>query len=159
MLLHVQNLFTTFMFNNRYKYVRTPFYTSATIITTLSLHIVSQPVGISEENRGSLERNEQVRWQIDIPVSGRQVVITVDQGEIVFYASTETTAPNEAFHQWTIRTSSSAIVFIQPSVLTGNVTDNLIPVYTALVGLGSSNTFTLTGGAFVPPSTNAGGKY
>ena len=116
---------------------------------------------INEENRGSLERDEQVRWQIDVPETGRLVVIEVDQGEVVFYASTETTAPNEAFYQWKLRTSSSASVFIKPTAgresnrrrrqiePSSNVTENLIPVYTTVVGLGSNNIFTLTGGKYV----------
>ena len=122
-------------------------------------------MGISEENRGSLEENEEVRWQIGIPETGRLVTITAEQGEVVFYASTETTAPNEAFHQWKLRTSSSASIFINPTagtdsnrkrreiVPTSNVTDNLIPVYTTVVGLSSNNSFTLIGGGFDPPTT------
>ena len=122
--------------------------------------IVSQPVVIDEENRGSLERDEQVRWQIDIPETGKLIVIEVEQGEVAFYASTETTAPNEAFYQWKLRTSSSSSVFIQPTAgresnrrrrqigPNSNMTDNLIPVYTTVMGLGSKNTFTLTGGKY-----------
>ena len=106
---------------------------------------------IDEENRGSLERDEQVRWQIDITETGKLIVIEVEQGEVAFYASTETTTPSEAFFQWRLRTSSSSSVFIQPIAgresnrrrrQTGpnsNVTDNLIPVYTTVVGLGSKN--------------------
>ena len=124
-----------------------------------TLLAVSRPVGISEENGGFLEQNQEVRWQIEIPATGQAIIITAEQGEVVFYASTETTAPNEAFHQWTIRTSSSATIFIIPIANNRRrrqaepSSNTTVSVFTTVVGVGSNNSFTLTGGGFEPPTT------
>ena len=108
-----------------------------------------------------MEEGEEIRWNFTVPESGTLFSLQVDQGEIVLYASTKTTAPNEAFYQWKIVTSSSKSIFIKPRVhengkkgLTGkqigpavnsmNVT--AIPVFTTLLGLDERNTFTLTSG-------------
>ncbi len=75
-----------------------------------------------------------------------------NQGEVVFYASTETTAPNEAFHQWKIQTSSRGSIFIKPQTQTKTVRKQIqmnetqVTVFTTLLGLDGTNTFTLSSG-------------
>ena len=122
------------------------------------LSTVSTPVELEEENRGSLEEGEQIRWQFEVPESGALLTLEVDQGEVVFYASTQTTSPNEALHQWKIQTSSSESVFIIPTTQSqgskkrsirrqlkfNNMNETLVTVYTTLFGLDRRNTFTLT---------------
>ncbi len=69
----------------------------------------------------------------------------MDQGNLIFYASTETTAPSEAFYQWKIETSSSRSVYIRPEQRRRN-DETFIPVFTTLLGQAGRNTFTLTSG-------------
>ncbi len=112
---------------------------------------VSTPVSLEGENEGSLDQGEQIRWQFDVPESGSLFNLQVDQGTIIFYASTETTAPSEAFYQWKIETSSSRSVFIKPVQIRRNkrsasINETLIPVFTTLLGQAGMNTFTLTSG-------------
>ena len=76
---------------------------------------VSIPKDIGEKNGATLEEGEEIRWTFEVPNSGLFFILTVTEGEAVFYASTKTTAPNEALHEWTIPpTSSEGKVFIQP---------------------------------------------
>ncbi len=121
---------------------------------------------LQDENRGSLEAGEQIRWQFQVPESGTLFTLEVDQGEVVFYASTKTTAPNEAFHQWKIQTPLSTSVFIKPTIQSNSnnarsiekrnaeldSNETLIPVFTAIIGLSGNNTFTLTSDDS-PPTT------
>ena len=121
---------------------------------------VSTPVELEAENTGSLEEGEQIRWQLEVPETGAHFSIEVGQGEVVFYASIEITAPNEAFHQWTLQTSSLETVFINPvsqseqgskhlvgqQTSVNNTNKTTVTVYTTFLGLGAANTFTLTSG-------------
>lgn len=133
-------------------------FLSYSLITEVLFYIaVSTPVELAEENTGSLEEGEQIRWQFEVPETGIHFNIEVGQGEIVFYASTETTAPNEAFHQWKLQTSSSESIFINPvsqreqglagkQTSINNANKTTVTVYTTLLGLEAVNTFTLTSG-------------
>lgn len=118
---------------------------------------VSTPVTFEEDSQGSLQEGEQVRWQYDVPESGATFELSVVQGTIVFYASTLTTSPNEAFHEWKAQTSDSTSVFIKPTLASDRNERSLrdanldssqdanatAVVYVALFGQDMNNTFTL----------------
>jgi hypothetical protein len=109
-------------------------------------------------NGGSLDEGEQVRWQFDVPEEGVAFNLRVDQGRVEMYASTKTTSPNEAFHEWQAETSSSARVFLRPMAQAeerkkrniDNINGTTIPVFMAITGLESNNTFTLQSGKLFP---------
>ena len=111
---------------------------------------------MSENNEGQLEEGEQIRWQFEVPDSGTYFMLEVDEGEVIFYASTLTTSPNEAFYEWRVQTSSSTFVFISPRrVVKRNaeaVNETFTTVYTALFGLNVNNTFTLSSNVNPPPT-------
>lgn len=73
----------------------------------------------------------------------------------MFYASTETTSPNEAFHQWKLQTSSTVRIFIKPVIQRDrekrnvDVNVTLVPVYSTLLGLDGNNVFTLSGELYI----------
>ncbi len=120
-------------------------------IISFILHVVSTPVSLEGEKKGSLGQGEQIRWQFDVPSSGTHFNLRVDQGNVIFYASTETTAPSEALYQWKIETSSSRSVCIRPEQRrrekrNARTNETFIPVFTTLLGQAGRNTFTLTSG-------------
>ena len=97
-------------------------------------------------NNGSLQQGEQIRWQFKVPETGRTFSLKVNQGRVVMYASTKTTAPNDAFYEWMISTSSASQVRINPvkaEIASTNVT---VPVYMTFSGLEELNTFSLQSG-------------
>ena len=115
---------------------------------TLFPTVVATPVLIGE-NRGSLEKGEQIRWRFEISGLGTLFTLQVDEGEVVLYTSTVTTAPSPALHQHKIQTSSSKRIYLNPSYQPGARSLNRTasaPVYMTLVGLGERNTFTLSKG-------------
>lgn len=127
---------------------------------TYGIVTVTTPVPLEAVNRGSLDQGEQVRWQFDVPEEGTAFNLQVDQGRVEMYASTQTTAPSEAFYEWRAATSSSARVFIKPMIQNeeqrkkrndevSNLNQTTTPVYMALFGLDTNNTFTLQSGEFV----------
>ncbi len=114
---------------------------------------MSTPVSLESKNNGSLDQGEQIRWQFDVPESGKLFILEVNQGNVIFYASAETTAPSEAFYQWKIEleTNSSGSVYIRPEQRrrkkrSASVSETSIPVFTTLLGQAGRNTFTLTSG-------------
>lgn len=120
---------------------------------------VTTPVELETANTASLEQGNQIRWQYDVPEEGVTFDVVVERGRVEFYASTLTTAPSAAFHEWRVVTSSSASVFIRPSVPTrkrslktrqaigvDNSKSTTTPVFVAVFGLESQNDFTLQRG-------------
>ena len=95
-----------------------------------------------------LEQGEQIRWQVQVPDCGTYFILEVDEGEVAFYASTQITSPNEAFYEWTIQTPFNTTVFIQPRTVENQTADavnkTFTVVYTALFGMNTNNTFTLS---------------
>ncbi len=62
----------------------------------------------STNNNGKLERGKQARWEFTISECGVSFNLTAQEGNVVLYASTETTAPNEAMYQWRIEVSATS---------------------------------------------------
>ena len=110
----------------------------------------------SAVNSGTLGQGGQARWEYPVPESGLTFKIDVTQGRVVFYASSDTTAPNEAIYQWKIEVSfGSRTIKILPMVPSDDVTrsstanQTMVPIYTAIVGLEAKNVFSLsTGGKY-----------
>ena len=127
------------------------------LVITYLFYAVSTPIAFEDNSQGSLQQDEQVRLQYDIPESGATFELSVEQGTIVFYASTMITSPNEAFHEWKAQTSDSTSVYIKPTpAATGQNEKSLntdlfrsqdtnvtIQLYVAMLGLDANNTFTL----------------
>ena len=55
---------------------------------------------IGHEMNGTLERNETVRYNLQIPVIGVTVEVCVSAGHIVLYGSTSDSNPNSAFYEF-----------------------------------------------------------
>lgn len=125
---------------------------------TLFFLTVTTPVELKTANRGSLAGGEQIRWQYDVPEEGIAFNLQVEQGRVELYASTQTTSPSEALHEWRIETSSSARVFVKPRTTMKRLLDvkqnteisslneTTVPVYMALFGLDTNNTFIVQSG-------------
>ncbi len=73
--------------------------------------------------------------------------LTVQEGDVVLYASTEITAPNEAIYQWRIEVSATSnsfeVINIIPlgdnAVNCSSVTN--VTVFTTIVGINDTNSF------------------
>ncbi len=104
-------------------------------------------------NSGTLDQGGQARWEYPVPQSGLDFKIDVTLGRVVFYASSDTTAPNEAIYQWKIEVSfGSRTINILPVLQSDGVTrsstanQTIIPIYTAIVGLEAKNVFSISNG-------------
>ena len=114
-------------------------------------YIVTTTVLRNTTNSGELDRDEVIRWQFTIPGCGVSFNLTVQEGDVILYASTETTAPNEAIYQWRIEVSTSSnsvgvINIIPPlgdnAVNCSSVTN--VTVFTTIVGINVTNMFTVS---------------
>ena len=114
-------------------------------------YIVTTTVLRNATNSGELDRDEVIRWQFTIPGCGVSFNLTVQEGDVILYASTETTAPNEAIYQWRIEVSTSSnsfeVINIIPSlgdnaVNCSSVTN--VTVFTTIVGINVTNMFTVS---------------
>ena len=76
-----------------------------------SVRIVAATVPRNTTNNGELECGEQVRWKFTISECGVSFNLTVQEGGVVLYASTETTAPNEVIYQLRIEVSATSNSF------------------------------------------------
>ena len=118
----------------------------------LFIHLtVSKKVTADAVNNGTLDQGGQARWEYPVPQSGLAFKIDVTLGRVVFYASSDTTAPNEAIYQWKIEVSfGSRTINILPVLQSDGVTrsstanQTIIPIYTAIVGLEAKNVFSLS---------------
>ncbi len=112
--------------------------------------IVTTTVLRNTTNSGELERDEIIRWKFTIPGCGVSFNLTVQQGDVVLYASTETTAPNEAIYQWRIEvsTSSNSVEVINIIPLRDNTancsSEANVTVFTTIVGVNDTNMFTVS---------------
>ena len=111
---------------------------------------------------GSLQQGEQVRWQFDVPVNGITFSLTVNEGRVECYASTQTTAPNDAFYEWKLATSSTSSVRIMPSPGSNanmNGFDNAtVPVFMTIIGTNELNAFSLQSSMGARPRTQSSCK-
>ena len=97
---------------------------------------------------GELEPKEQARWNFTVSECGMSFNLAAQKGNVVLYASTETTAPNEAFYQWRIEVSASsksvAVINIIPPMGDDAVNCSSkakINVFTTIVGVDVTNVF------------------
>ena len=116
-----------------------------------SVRIVAATVPRNTTNNGELERGEQVRWEFTISECGVSFNLSVQEGDIVLYASTETTAPNEAIYQLRIKVSATSNSFeainIIPSLGDNAVNCSFVAnvtVFTTIVGENDTNIFTVS---------------
>ncbi len=101
-------------------------------------------------NNGELDRGELVRWKFTISECGMSFNLTVQEGEVVLYASTDITVPNEAIYQWRIEVSATSnsfeVINIIPlgdnAVNCSSVTN--VTVFTTIVGINVTNMFTVS---------------
>ncbi|XP_064382743.1 collagen alpha-5(VI) chain-like isoform X2 [Halichondria panicea] len=114
---------------------------------------ISRKVTANAVNSGTLDQGGQARWEYPVPQSGLDFKIDVTLGRVVFYASSDTTAPNEAIYQWKIEVSfGSRTINILPVLQSDGVTrsstanQTIIPIYTAIVGLEAKNVFSISNG-------------
>ena len=110
---------------------------------------------LDEVSGGSLEEGQQVRLEYAVPEEGTVLTLEAEQGKLELFASTKTTSPNEAFHEWRAETSSSKSILIRPDQIEENSrrrrnaeSQNIttIPVYVAIFGREANNSFSLEGG-------------
>ena len=89
---------------------------------------------IGQKNGATLDREgEEVRWNFEVPVDGLLFTLTVTEGEAVLYASTKSTAPNTALHEWTIPpTSSTGNTVIQPPSPVNATKGDTVTVYVTI---------------------------
>ena len=98
-------------------------------------------------NNGKLERGELARWRFTISECGVSFNLTAQEGDVVLYASTETTAPNEAIYQWRIEVSASSnsvevinIIPLGDDAVNCSSEAN-VTLFTTIVGVNDTNAF------------------
>ena len=130
------------------------------LIHFISHIAVTTPVELDEVNEGSLEEGQQVRLEYAVPEEGTVLTLEAKQGKLELFASTKTTSPNEAFHEWRAETSSSTDVIIRPDQIESQAGNSrrrrsavverqnmtTVPVYVAIFGREANNSFTLLSG-------------
>ena len=115
------------------------------------MSVVTTTVPSNSTSNGKLEREEQVRWEFIISECGVSFNLTAREGGVVLYASTETTAPNEAIYQWRIEVSASSNSFEVTNIVPPleNITVSCsseahVTVFTTIVGENDTNVFSVS---------------
>ena len=67
------------------------------------------------------------------------IKVNVANGTVILYASDQTTTPNEAFHDWMIKTDGYSDVYLDPDAVNRIIGDT---VYVAIQGEDADNDFT-----------------
>ena len=104
---------------------------------------VSTQVQVGQSPEGELDRGENVRFMYTIPAIGTTIQMCIEIGNVVMFASTVTTTPNSALHEYSLDITASGTstracgeVYVIPP--TGNNT-----LYSLVSGLQDRNRFTL----------------
>ncbi len=116
------------------------------------MSVVTTTVPSNSTNNEKLEREEQVRWEFTISECGMSFNLTAQEGGVVLYASTETTAPNEAIYQWRIEVSATSnppfeVTNIVPLLENNTLScssEAHVTVFTTIVGENDTNVFSVS---------------
>ena len=113
---------------------------------------VPAPVDIEQTIDDNLDGGEFSFFQFMLPTEGMTIRLSVQQGAMALYASTDIQNPNSAFYNYMIETSGIDDVYIDPSAF--GIDSSIDPakrqsvnmftnttLYVSIEGLGDSNQF------------------
>ena len=140
-----------------------------------SPHTASIPTHVNDELNGTLDQNETVRYNLQIPVNGVTVEVCADTGHIVVYGSSSVPNPNSAFYEFFLQVYGNGPepcdhVFYEPTVSPISSSDHQMlrretetsRLFLSVIGKAEENTFVhlkTTPGDIYPVNDTGGNVY
>ena len=111
-----------------------------TLIFCFFFFTASATIEINQTVETSIDEGETAYIQIPYDSDeGVTIKVNVANGTVILYASDQTTTPNEAFHDWMIKTDGYSDVYLDPDAVNRIIGDT---VYVAIQGEDADNDFT-----------------
>ena len=108
---------------------------------------INAALNLGDMASSAVSSGQRVYYNLPYPAEGITITITVTSGTVACYASLVNRRPHSSNHTWTIQSSGTVDLFLDPATVSSVPRSR---VFVTIQGIGSTNAFTLTAIASFP---------